>query len=45
MSKVKEKPIRLPKLVFCPLCGGSGLVDNGNETKECPLCKGKRVIR
>jgi len=37
MSKIKVKPIQ-----FCPLCGGSGLVEKGDETDTCPMCKGER---
>lgn len=42
-SKVKEKPIKLPKLEICPLCSGSKLIETGDETKECPLCKGDKL--
>jgi len=41
VNKVKERPIKLPKMEFCPLCRGSGLIESGDETKECPMCKGE----
>lgn len=31
------------KIQFCQLCGGSGLIEKGNETDTCPLCKGERT--
>ena len=37
-NKKPDNPV--VKLQICPLCGGSGLVEKGDETDTCPMCKG-----